>query len=323
MHRPRTAKGEQGRLALALGTEIERPNGSRVAFGLLPVVALTTRDVDALIEARLAMSKRKHCRCEDWQTCGHPWRESHAGGRVAVNRAVARLRACFNWALRKQIATSTPFRVSGVSAVSLLAESARYRRLEPGEEQRLLDACSPHLHALVVAALETCCRVSELLSLQWSQVRFDLNELHLPARKTKALRDRLLPISQRFNAILEMRRLNPAGRELSPEAYVFGTSTGERIASIKTAWRLTCARAKIDGLHFHDLRREAGSRLLESGRFFLHDVSRFLDHADIATTSRYLQASRLGLHAATLPAKIAETLYPLEISVEGGEVSGR
>ncbi len=27
--------------------------------------------------------------------------------------------------------------------------------------------------------------------------------------------------------------------------------------------------------------------------------------------------------ARTLPAKIAETLYPLEISVEGGEVSGR
>ena len=26
---------------------------------------------------------------------------------------------------------------------------------------------------------------------------------------------------------------------------------------------------------------------------------------------------------AALPAKIAETLYPLEISVEGGEVSGR
>ena len=27
--------------------------------------------------------------------------------------------------------------------------------------------------------------------------------------------------------------------------------------------------------------------------------------------------------ARALPAKIAETLYPLEISVEGGEVSGR
>jgi integrase len=77
-----------------------------------------------------------------------------------------------------------------------------------------------------------------------------------------------------------------------------GTPTGERIASVKTAWRLTCARAGIEDLKFHDLRREAGSRLLESGRFFLHDVQRFLDHADITTTSRYLQASRMGLHSA-------------------------
>ncbi len=37
--------------------------------------------------------------------------------------------------------------------------------------------------------------------------------------------------------------------------------------------------------------------------------------------------ARLGLWESSemvaLPAKIAETLYPLEISVEGGEVSGR
>ena len=31
----------------------------------------------------------------------------------------------------------------------------------------------------------------------------------------------------------------------------------------------------------------------------------------------------IGVLGCSLPAKIAETLYPLEISVEGGEVSGR
>ena len=36
---------------------------------------------------------------------------------------------------------------------------------------------------------------------------------------------------------------------------------------------------------------------------------------------RWKKAS--GYHQQALPAKIAETLYPLEISVEGGEVSGR
>jgi hypothetical protein len=118
-------------------------------------------------------------------------------------------------------------------------------------------------------------------------------EIHIPAKQTKAGRDRLLPLSSRVAGLLEMRRLGPDGKELAKTAYVFGNAVGERIKSIKTAWRLICRRAGIEGLHYHDLRREAGSRLLESGRFFLHDVQRFLDHADIGTTSRYLQASRL------------------------------
>jgi hypothetical protein len=45
----------------------------------------------------------------------------------------------------------------------------------------------------------------------------------------------------------------------------------------------------------HDLRREAGSRLLERGAD-LHTVQLFLDHANISTSSRYLKPSKLALH---------------------------
>ena len=45
----------------------------------------------------------------------------------------------------------------------------------------------------------------------------------------------------------------------------------------------------------HDLRREAGSRLLERG-VDLHTVQLFLDHANISTSSRYLKPSKLALH---------------------------
>ena len=297
LHSKRSAPAEARRLSLAMRTAVVRGAGQGVPFGTIPVNDLTARDIDALIESRLG-AKRKHCRCTSWEACQHPWRESGTNGRIAVNRLIARLRACFNWALRKQMIRSTPFRFESVATVSMLPETPRFRRLEGDEESRLLAACSPHLRAVVIAALETCCRVSELLSLQWSQVNLDRKELHIPARKTKAGRDRFLPVTNRLVAILQMRRCDPAGRELPFDAYVFGTPTGERIGSIKTAWRLTCARAGISGLHFHDLRREAGSRLMESGRFYLHDVQRFLDHADITTTSRYLQASRLALHSA-------------------------
>ncbi len=48
-------------------------------------------------------------------------------------------------------------------------------------------------------------------------------------------------------------------------------------------------------LNFHDLRREGGSRLLEGG-MPEHYVQRFLDHANLSTTSRYLATTRRGMH---------------------------
>ena len=150
---------------------------------------------------------------------------------------------------------------------------------------------------LVTAALETCCRVGELLTLQWKHVRFDLNEIRLRAQNTKARRLRILPMSQRLRALLDMRRHDPAGQLLGPDAFVFGNAVGECIQSVDTAWTAACDRAEIVGLNFHDLRREAGSRLLESG-MPEHYVQRFLDHANLSTTSRYLKTTRRGMHEA-------------------------
>src|SRR5437667_2187146 len=48
-------------------------------------------------------------------------------------------------------------------------------------------------------------------------------------------------------------------------------------------------------LHMHDLRREAGGRLLERGAA-LHTVQLFLDHANISTSSRYLKPSKLEVY---------------------------
>src|SRR5207245_3183617 len=105
---------------------------------------------------------------------------------------------------------------------------------QQGEQERAFNAANPHQQRLIVAALETACRVGELLSLQWHQVRWDLNEIHLPAKKTKALRRRDLPMSQALRGVLEMRRHDPAGHEYPAEAYVFGDAAGHRVKSVQT-----------------------------------------------------------------------------------------
>lgn len=91
-------------------------------------------------------------------------------GRHAINCCLQLWRAVHNWAILRKYATATPFTIrhedGAVSAVQLFKERRRWRRFEPGERERLLAACGPHLRVLVEVALETCCRKGELLSLQ-------------------------------------------------------------------------------------------------------------------------------------------------------------
>ena len=92
---------------------------------------------------------------------------------------------------------------------------------------------------------------------------------------------------------------------------------GERLGSIKKAWETAVLKAhgvkpewvggklsaacrerlrRID-LHFHDLRREAGSRWHEGG-FQLHEVRDLLGHANVSQTDTYLSARIVGLQEA-------------------------
>ena len=100
------------------------------------------------------------------------------------------------------------------------------------------------------------------------------------------------------------------------DCYAFGDAAGQKIANIKKAWETAVLKAhgiqptwsganrlsaesrsafqKID-LHFHDLRHEAGSRLIEAG-WPIHHVSEMLGHANLGQTSTYLNVTRVGLH---------------------------
>lgn len=269
-------------------TPVELPTGEVRAFGDWLISDLTPLAIERLHAARSEKTVVK--------AIGRGSRRS--GGRITANRNLSLLRAMLNWAVRSRLIKETPFKYGTETVIRLPSETPRRRRLEADEAERLLKACPPRLRAMVEAALETGCRLGELFSLQWWQVRFTPRpELVLPAAKTKTRRDRVVPISTRLKAILEVRRHDPAGVELPATAYVFGNDIGGRAASIKTAWRFACERANLVDLHFHDLRREAGSRWLEGG-VPLQTVRDWLGHTNVAQTSTYLASTMQGQHDA-------------------------
>jgi integrase len=309
----RLSPNERLRWEFVMRTAIERPDGARIRFGLLPAKHVTRHDVEAFRKAHLEPRSVTVTNVK-----GHTYL-ARRGGIAAVRGCLGRLRAFFSWAVDKDYVDASPFRKGGQAVKGLfITEPGRDRRLEPGEWERLFAVAKPHLQALMTAALETSCRVGELLALQWQQVRFDLNEIHLRAKETKARRRRDLPMSQRLRGLLEMRQLDAAGQRFPPRAYVFGDATGARIKSVKTAWETTRLRAygyevkrekngrltpesrhhlAAINLRFHDLRREAGSKFLEGG-MSANYVQKFLDHAKLSTTSRYLNITRDGMHSA-------------------------
>ena len=240
-------------------------------------------------------------------------------GVVGTNRHLGSLRALFNWAIRVGYMETSPFLRGSQPVVKLSQEHARSRRLEGDEEAALLRICAPPLRASVEAAIETGMRSGEIHSLQWTQVegmRLDGSrvtwdpraEIFLPIGKTKTSRDRRIPISTRLKAVLEMRRFDPAGEPIPLDGYVFGDEIGQYVESNDRAWHTAVLKAhghtptytktanlteasrgalRAIDLHFHDLRREAGSRWLEGG-VPLHTVRDWLGHTNIAQTSTYL-----------------------------------
>ena len=187
------------------------------------------------------------------------------------------------------------------------AEGSRSRRLDEGENDRLRAHAGSHLRACIECTLETEMRRGEILGLQWQHVKLTQGIIELPASVTKTGISRAVVISARLASILEMRKTAPDGEEHGPEAFVFGNEGGEQVKGFKTAWKLTCKRAGITGLRFHDLRREAGSRLIEAPGVSLTDVRDFLGHRDVGQTNTYLSTTVQRQRAAIEKRDLART----------------
>jgi integrase len=217
---------------------------------------------------------------------------------VSVNHDLRLLRKMFNWGVRTGHLVLTPFKRGSEPVIALEREIPRNKRLHDADtEKRLLDSASPHLRAVIVAMLDTACRPGELLSLQWRDVSFERRELTIRAEKEKTRRERIIPISSRLLALLEMRRLDPAGQEHPLDAYVFGDRIGRRVKSVNGAWKSARDKARLGDFQLRDLRHEAASRFDEAGVAIVY-VSTLLGHSNISTTSRYLNVNRRGLHLA-------------------------
>jgi integrase len=168
----------------------------------------------------------------------------------------------------------------------------RKRRLNPGEEARLLEAAaagrSKWIGPLIAFAVEAGMRRSELLALQWGDV--DLGARVVTVRNSKNGDPREVPLSIRSVRLLQELRENASQSADTAAVFPFSAST------VRLAFERVRRRAGSSDLRFHDLRREAITRLIEGG-FNLIEASAVSGHRDLRMLKRYVVPSRTVLLA--------------------------
>ena len=203
------------------------------------------------------------------------------------NTKLKHLRAAFNAAVRRGYLARNP-----MDQLRLEPEEEKINRVVEKEEQQVVEGAAVRLYgfrwrALVLGALGTGGRRSELFGLPWVDV--DLDDAKVVFRSTKAKRDRIVPITPELVETLrkvEIQTLKDGGP-------FCGLDDG-----FYWRWERLRKKAGCPDLCLHDLRRTYITRLIRAG-VPLPTVQKLAGHSDIKTTLKYYnQVNDADLRAA-------------------------
>ena len=167
-----------------------------------------------------------------------------------------------------------------VSMISLpKIARGRERRLEAGEEEKLLSATG-ELKLLIILALETGMRRGEILNIKKSHIDFTRQTLLIPLTKTDT--PRTIPLSSKAIAVLR-EQLRGSENIIPIEETTLFSYTARGLSG---AFLRLSRRHKLENLHFHDLRHEATSRFFEKGLNPV-EVATITGHKDTRMLMRY------------------------------------
>ena len=203
----------------------------------------------------------------------------------SVNRELALLKSMFNAA--KQwgfVCMENPLR-----GVRYYPECQKERILTEDEVRRLISSSGKTVRPVIVLALNTGMRKSELLELRWDNVDFKRRFIRI--ERSKNNRVRKIPMNSAvYGELLKLRR-NGSDHIFTKE------HSSEPLRCVRSAFESTCRRAGISNLRFHDLRHTFATNLVMSG-VDLVTVKEILGHSTIEMTVRYSHPSDVRKMAA-------------------------
>jgi integrase len=181
--------------------------------------------------------------------------------------------------------------VSRVDKMKIPEKPKRF--LSQTEIQRLTEAArDSHIYPLIMTALHTGMRKSELFNLKWSDIDFIHCTVTVQAKDdwhTKNYKSRTLQLTPVLYEVLrEHRKLH---LELGVKSeYVF-TYNGQKLRSnIKRSLTKVMKRAHLEGVTSHTLRHTFASQLVMAG-VSLREVQELMGHQSFETTLQHAHLS--------------------------------
>jgi integrase len=174
----------------------------------------------------------------------------------------------------------------------------RMRYLQPGELSVLLESAPLWLRPIIVLAIATGMRRSEILRLRWLDV--DLNGARALLPKTKNGEGRIVYLNR---LALKAIELLPVSEKSKPTDVLFPDLDPHWVS---VCFMRLCRKLGVADFHFHDLRHTAASWLRMKGAD-IHTVAQLLGHKDLRMAARYQHLS---------PAFLADAVEKLDGAFE-------
>jgi integrase len=169
--------------------------------------------------------------------------------------------------------------------VSLERENnERDRVFSPSEYQVLMDVAPAHLKPILLTAYHTDMRRGEILGLTWDRMYLKAGVIRLRPEDTKTREGRTISLTKELS---EMRRnatiyLDESGQRV---LWVFRYA-GKHILSVRRAFEVSCRKAGIDDVVFHDLRHNFVTNMRRAGIDYFRIVA-ITGHKTMTVFKRY------------------------------------
>lgn len=230
---------------------------------------------------------------------------------ATVVRYMAILSHAFNVAVREwQWMQESP--MPKVSKPKVNNERLRY--LSDEEQGRLLEAAKEsanrYLHTIVILALSTGMRYSEIMNLRWCDVLVDIDDEYglILLETTKNGEPRGVPLVKKACSAIQLMQAEHAKQHrghVNRDALLFPSEDDPKVpVEIRTAWATTLRRAKIENFRFHDLRHTAASYLAMEGAT-APEIAEILGHKSLQMVKRYSHFNKS--HIAKVMTRMSES----------------